>query len=289
MASNSTGKSVQRAATTGGGRTYRGQMPVNFYASLGIVIVIGLVLVGFSRYQLSHKTTSSAGPPTTSQTWYAALGINICGTMQPNLAASTNQKKTGLVADGNGVLTIAPKNSSESGASATLGKFVSNYKGLELTNTSIQYPGKSAYTNGKVCPKGTPDAGKAGIVIVYSWPNFTSKSGAQTPGDPQNLLFKNGQLITMAFLPANATVPKPPAAVITNLINANSAAPATPTTPTTAPTGTPTTTPPATTPPTTTPPATTPPATTPPTTNAKSSATTVPATPTTTKPGGTNG
>ncbi len=286
MASNSTGKWVQRAATTGGGRTYRGQMPVNFYASLAIIIVVGLALVGFSRYQLSHKTTSSAGPPTTSQTWYAALGIDICGTMQPNLVASTNKKKTGLVADGNGVLTVAPKNSSESGASATLGKFVSNYKGLELTNTSIQYPGKSAYSNGMVCPKGTPDAGKSGIVMVYSWPNFTSKTGAQTPGNPQDLLFKNGQLITMAFLPANATVPKPPAAVITNLINANSAAPATPTTPTTAPTTTPATTP--TTAPTTTP-ATMPPATTTPTTNAKSTATTVPASPTTTKPGGTNG
>ena len=270
MASNSTGKWVQRAATTGGGRTYRGQMPVNFYASLALIIVVGLGLVGFSRYQLSHATTSSSGPPTTSQTWYAALGIDICGKIQPNLPASTNKKKTGLVSDGNGVLTIAPKNSSESGASATLGKFVSNYKGLELSNTSIQYPGQPAYSNGKVCPKGTPDAGKSGIVMVYSWPNFTSKTGAQTPGDPQKLLFKNGQLITMAFLPANATVPKPPAAVITNLINANSAGP---TTPTTVPTGTPTTVP----------------AASPPTTSAAATSTTAPSSPTTTKPGGTNG
>ena len=37
MASNQTGKWVQRAATTGGGRTYRGQMPVNWYASLARV------------------------------------------------------------------------------------------------------------------------------------------------------------------------------------------------------------------------------------------------------------
>ena len=87
------------------------------------------------------------------------------------------------------MLTIHPKNSSESGNNATLGKFVSNYKGLELTNSTLRYPGKSTYTNGDVCPKGTPDSGKPGVVIVYSWPNFTSKSGAETPGDPQNLLF----------------------------------------------------------------------------------------------------
>jgi hypothetical protein len=216
---NSTGKWVERAATTGGGRTYRGQMPVNWYASLVAICIVGLVLIGFSRYQRTHVTTSSAGPPTTSQVWHAALGIDICGTMQPNLPASTNVKKTGLTAEGNGVLTIAPLNSTESGANATLGKFVSGYKGLELSSSTLQYPGKPAYSNGTVCPKGTPDAGKEGVVIVDSWANFEAKgAGTETSGAPQDLLLGNGQLITMAFVPATATVPKPPATVITNLL-----------------------------------------------------------------------
>ena len=230
MANNSTGKWVQRAATTGGGRTYRGQMPVNFYASLVLVCVIGLFLVGLSRYQLTHRTVSSSGPPTTSQTWYAGLGINVCGTFEPNLPASTNKSTTGLLANGNGVVTITPKNSSESGSNATLGTFVSHYKGLELNNQTLRYPGKPAYSNGDVCPKGTPDAGKPGVVIVYSWPNFTAKHGSETPGDPQSLLFQNGQLITMAFVPTSSTIPKPPASVITSLITADQAGPTTPTT-----------------------------------------------------------
>ena len=100
MANNSTGKWVQRAATTGGGRTYRGQMPVNWYATLILICVVGLFLVGLSRYQLTHKSTSSSGAPTTSQTWYAGLGINVCGTFEPNLPASTNSSKTGLTANG---------------------------------------------------------------------------------------------------------------------------------------------------------------------------------------------
>jgi hypothetical protein len=96
-----------------------------------------------------------------------------------------------------------------------------------------------------VCPKGSPDAGKPGVVIVNSWPNFESKSkGTQPSGQPQNLLFSNGQLITMAFVPVNATIPKPPANVITSLINAveqgtsattSTTAPALSTTSTTAP------------------------------------------------------
>ena len=221
MASNSTGKWVERAATTGGGRTYRGQRPVNWYASLVVICVVGLLLVGYSRYQRTHRTTSSSGPPTTQQTWFAALGIDICGTMKPNLPASTKGATTGFTANGSGVLTIEPKNSSESGANAILGKFVSGYKGLELTSSTLQYPGTAALNNGEVCPKGSPDAGKPGVVIVNSWPNFESKSkGTQPSGQPQNLLFSNGQLITLAFVPVNATIPKPPGNVISSLISA---------------------------------------------------------------------
>jgi hypothetical protein len=252
--SGSTGKWVERAATTGGGRTYRGQMPVNWYASLALICIVGLLLVGFSRYQRTHTTTSSSGPPTTQQTWHAALGIDVCGTMQPNLPVSTNTTKTGLIANGNGVLTIAPKNSSESGSNATLGKFVSGYKGLQLTSSTLQYPGKPTYSNGEVCPKGTPDAGKPGVVIVDSWSNFESKGkGTETSGAPQDLLFANGQLITMAFVPATASVPKPPSSAITNLIESlESAAPTSTTAPAAAPTSTTATTaPPVTSPPTT--------------------------------------
>jgi len=221
MASNATGKWVERAATTGGGRTYRGQMPVNWYASILLICIVGLGLIGFSRYQNTHRTVSSAGPPTTSQVWHAALGIDVCGTVEPDLPASTNTSTTGLTANGNGVLTVAPKNSSESGGNATLGRFVSKYKGLELSASSLRYPGKTLYTNGDVCPKGTPDAGKPGVVIVDTWtsPESTGK-GTETSGDPQNLLLANAQLITMAFVPATANVPKPPALAITALLTA---------------------------------------------------------------------
>jgi hypothetical protein len=245
MPSNQTGKWVERAATTGGGRTYRGQMPVNWYASLAVICVVGLALIGFSRYQNTHRVASSAGPPTTSQVWHAALGIDVCGTVQPDLPASTNTATTGLTAGGNGVLTIGPKNSSESGANATLGKFVSGYKGLALTSSTLQYPGKTLYSNGDVCPKGTPDSGKPGVVIVDSWssPEANGK-GTETSGDPQDLLFTNGQLITMAFVPATANVPKPPATAITALLNALESS----STPTTTPGATPTTAPPTTAP-----------------------------------------
>jgi len=206
-----------------------------------------LLLLGFSRYERAHPTVSSAGQPTTSQVWHAALATDICGTIKPNLPASTDSGRVGLTTDGSGVVTVAPKNSSESGQNATLGKFVSEYgRGLQLSNTSLRYPGGHAYGNGAVCPKGTPDSGKPGVVIVFSWPNFTAKKGSETSGPPQDLLFANGQLITMAFVPATSGIPKPPGEVITSLITAVEASAANaggttttsvspPTTPSTAP------------------------------------------------------
>jgi hypothetical protein len=230
MASNSTGKWVTRAASTGGGKTYRGQMPVNWYASLLLICIVGLGLIVLSRYELTHKTASSTGPPTTSQTWYSALGIDICGTVQPNLPASTNGSKVGFTANGNGVLTIQPKNSSESGANANLGNFVNGYKGLTLTSSTLRYPGKALLSNGETCAKGTPDAGKQGYVTVVNWPTYESKKGTEVSGDPRALLFANGQMITMAFIPATATAPKPPATAITALITAVQTGPTSPTT-----------------------------------------------------------
>ncbi|MBV8462880.1 MAG: hypothetical protein JO368_06280 [Acidimicrobiales bacterium] len=220
-AKNSTGRWVERAATTGGGRTYRGQVPINWYASLILICVVGLLLLGFSRYERTHPTVNTAGQPTTSQVWHAALATDICGTMKPSLPASTNAGRVGLTTDGSGVVTIAPKNSSESGGNATLGRFVTEYgNGLQLSDSTLRYPGESANTNGDVCPKGTPDSGKQGVVIVYSWPNFSAQKGSETSGAPQDLRFTNGQLITMAFVPATASIPKPPGKVVTSLITA---------------------------------------------------------------------
>ncbi|HWE70695.1 MAG TPA: hypothetical protein VG205_10045 [Acidimicrobiales bacterium] len=238
---------MARAASTGGGKTYRGQMPINWYASLVIIVVVGLFLVGFSRYQRTHKVTSGAGSPTTSQTWHAALAIDICGTTEPNLPASTNTAKTGLTANGSGLVIVNPHNSSESGANATLGKFVSGYKGLTLSSTTLGYPGKKVMSNGATCPKGTPDAGKQGYVNVVEWTNYLAKKSTDVQGNPSSLKFGDGQMITMAFVPATASVPKPPGTVVSSLITAvqtgattSTTAPSTsttaPTTTTTAPT-----------------------------------------------------
>jgi hypothetical protein len=260
-------------------------MPVNWYAALVVIVLLGIGSVALARYH--YGRTTSSNQPTVGQTWHAGLAFDICGKTQPALAASTSTT-AGLTTTGSGVLLIAPKSGSEAGHNATLGKFASEYTGLTLTNTVLKYPGSGVpqYTNGEKCPAGTPDAGKKGEIRVRSWTLSTKTSkgheteevGGQYASSPKGLLLQNRQLITVGFVPATASLPKPPGTTIVALLGAieGTTAPVTTTTgatTTTAP-GATTTTVPATT--TTTAPTTT-------TTKAPSSTTTTkPSTTTTT-------
>jgi hypothetical protein len=219
MARGGTGRWVARAAATGGGRTYRGQAPVRWYASLVLICLVGVSLVAYSKYEKGHPNNPQPGIGTH---WYAALAIDICGKIQPNLGANPSNGKvvTGIRTDGDGVIRISPTNSSDVGAKATLARFVQGYPGLTLDSGTLRLPGKATHTNGQSCPAGTKDAGKASQVQIKVWPSF-SGAGANNPvtvTDPSAVKLSNGQLITVAFVPQGASIPKPSGQVIVNLL-----------------------------------------------------------------------
>jgi hypothetical protein len=251
-------------------------MPVNWYAALIVIVLLGIGSVALARYH--YAKVAPAVQPVIGQTWHAALAFDICGTAEPAIAASASGTGNGLTTTGSGVLLIEPTTSSEAGHNATLGKFASEYTGLKLTNTSVQYPAGKLYTNGAKCAAGTPDAGQKGVVRARTWTlssSATKKSGSQVQQvggryslKPFDLRLANAQLITVGFGPATKALPKVPASTELALLQAISGTSApTTTTPTTAPT-TATTTP-------TTAPAT---ATTTPTTVAPVTTTTLPST-----------
>jgi hypothetical protein len=285
MARSSSGKSVARAAATGGGTTYRGQMPVNWYAALVIIVVIGVASIALAKY--NYNKVPAVVEPTIGTSWNAGLAFDVCGTMQPAIPASPSSA-TGLTTSGSGVLLIEPKTSSEAGDNATLGKFADGYTGLTLTNTKLQLPASKvpAYTNGEKCAAGTPDAGKVGVVQARSWVISTAtgknheeeETGGATTTKPADLKFANRQLITSGFVPEGTALPKPPASTILALQQVLAGGQAPVTTTTTAASATTTTTAAGAT--TTSVPATT-------TTSAPVTTTTKPAVTTTTKPSST--
>ncbi len=230
MRGSSSGKWVSRAAATGSSRTYRGKTPVNWYMGLALILVLGLFSVGFARYE--YAQTASNAKPTT---WYAGLSFVRCGSQEADLPASSSG--AGVTTPGSGVLAITLQNRSQ----ATLGRFVDSYPGLTLTSSSFGYPGSKVLRNGDTCPAGTPDAGKKGVVKVVYWSNFSQSTG-HSVSDPSGLALTNGQLVTVAFVPAGAKVPKPPQSTITAVLSAIGGSPPTTTTTTRPPKATTTTT-----------------------------------------------
>jgi hypothetical protein len=218
-------------------------MPVNWYAALVVIVLIGIASIALAKF--NYNKTPTVVEPTVGTTWHAGLAFDICGTTEPALAASPTTATTGLTTTGSGVLLIAPKTAGEAGNNATVGKFAGGYTGLTLTNTTLKYPSTTStttpeYKNGQKCAAGTPDAGKAGVVQARAWviTTKTGKNGQEeetrgvTTLKPANLKFVNRQLITVGFAPEGTALPKPPTSTITALLQvlAGNQAPATTTT-----------------------------------------------------------
>jgi hypothetical protein len=219
MARTNTGRWVTRAGATGGGRTYRGQVPVNWYLALVIIVVLGFLSVVLARYEYRHPKSTTVHP-TVGETLYAAYGINICGKTLAALPETPNAASFGLTTPGDGLIQVSPTNAAEAGNNATLGLFVRSYKGLALSTTKITVPGSGTYHNGEACPSGTPDAGQKGQVRVETWPNSEVKTGT-VQSDPTAYKIEARSLITMGFVPASHSLPQPPSSAIAIMLQAS--------------------------------------------------------------------
>jgi hypothetical protein len=198
-------------------------MPIKWYGTLFLIVLLGVLSIVYSRYEDEHPIAATA--PTTSDHWYAALAIDVCGQVQPDLPTNPQKTTPGLHTDGDGVLRIEPKSSADAGTNATLGRFVSEYPKLKLTSTSLTLPNEKPHKNGQTCPKDTPDAGKSGIVQVKVWSSSTAP-GVDHPtisADPDALRLADGQLISIAFVPSGSTIPMPSATIIAAMDQAISA------------------------------------------------------------------
>jgi hypothetical protein len=245
MPPTSSGKWVSRAAATGGGRTYRGQVPVNWYAGLIAIVILGLVSIVFARYEYQHKSTSGVSP-TVGQTLYAAYAFDICGKVLPALTVNNSIESAGLATPGDGVIQVSPKTSAEAGNNATFGLFLKQYAGgVSVSATAVTPTAHKTYTNGEVCPKGTPDAGKKGEVKAETWPNAVTTHGTPLTGDPSAYKIAARSLITVGFVAADTQLKRPSQSDINEMLEyAGSVANGTTSTTTTTTTPTSTTLPP---------------------------------------------
>ena len=187
---------------------------------MGVVIVVGVALVAYSRQERLHPASAAADktPPTLTADWTEGISFDLCGVTQPSLAASPSSTNIGIKTSGNGVINLQPLTNADTGHHATLGRFASHYAGLTLTASSVQLPGGKLYKNGDSC------GSNPGVLQVKTWSNPTSQNGTVYSGAAPDLLLTNGQLITVAFVPRGDTIPKPPGTVVTAVLNGMTAA-----------------------------------------------------------------
>ncbi|MGO9341858.1 MAG: hypothetical protein ACLP6E_04975 [Acidimicrobiales bacterium] len=232
MARQDAGKWVARAGATGGGRSYRARVPYRWYSGLALIVVLGVFLVAYSRYERLHP--AAAVQPTTSSHWAAGVVFDLCGKNNQVLAASSaaDQATLGLYSSGDGVIEIQPKTSADTGTNATLGRFTSQFSGLTLTSTSVGLPKQHVYNDGSKCPAGTPDAGKTGQLIAKIVPPAQSNQSSTTQtGDLRTVRFTtNGEIVIVAFVPNGANIPGPSATITAAVEDAVAAAASTSTT-----------------------------------------------------------
>lgn len=208
MSPSATGRRVSRAAATGGGRTYRGQVPVNWYAALVIIVILGLVSIVFSRYEFEHPHSTTV-QPAVGHTLFAGYQIEVCGKVFAPLAASTDASVAGVSTPGFGVLNVSPHTASEAGNNATLGAFFSGYPGAKLTSSVLEVPGHGTYTDGQSCPKGTPDAGKKAHLVGEVWPNIVATAGTPITGNLADYKIAGRTLIAIGLAPQGTTLKRP--------------------------------------------------------------------------------
>jgi hypothetical protein len=236
------GRSVARAASSGGGKAYRSRPAVGWYITMVVIVLAGVSLIVYSRQEALHPPHSAAKPsepPTKNDSWHAALSIDICGTPQKSLSANPNLSSTGLRTFGDGLIYIQPgvagaKAANFEGAKANLATFAANYPGLTLTSSTLKIPSSKSFKNGALCstlPKSATAAERAaatGSIRIETWASPTAKGKILNSADPSAVHLTNGKMISVGFVTPSQKLPVPSSkAALVSILKSSSTTPKT--------------------------------------------------------------
>jgi len=244
VAKSTSGKWVSRVGAAGGGKAYQKSRPGNYYGILAVIVVLGLALTVYSRYEYQNpvKKHSTAVAPIIGSTRYAALSIESCGKKLPYLHADPSFKGGFTVAVDN-VIKLKPTVAGEAGNNATLKKFTAEFPGLIATSSELAVPTSTGlanpattFKNGQNCPATSKYAGQKGAVVYAYWTTLAQKTPTLTT-NPAKIKFVKDLRVTMAFEPTGVT-PTPPTSKTVDAMFSAAITPATTTTAAVTPTTT---------------------------------------------------
>jgi len=174
---------------------------------MAIVVVLGTAGIVYSRDQRQPDKTRplAAAAGRAGDHWHAAIGFYICDAFAPN-PPDTGQDPLGIHSHGDGVVHIHPFSAQSSGQRANLSIFF-NSTNLKVTSSKVQVPGADARSNGDKC------GDKTAQVRTKVWDSRDpADQGRIVTGNPADIRPTDGMLITVAFEPDGADIPRPPSA-----------------------------------------------------------------------------
>jgi hypothetical protein len=203
------------------GKASRKKRPIKAKArkgSLGFTIVVtAIVVLGIAGIALSRGGGGGGKddtPPTLNDHWHTAYAVNICGTVEPNMAQPT--RLGGLHTHNDGLIHVEPFVTAsilDRGDNATLARYAESMPGMKLTSSEVQIPGGKLMKNGDLC-----DGKDPGKLTIRQWTNAVGDEFKDYT-NPKDVKINNGGALTIAFLPAGGEIAKP--ASIPNLANPN--------------------------------------------------------------------
>ena len=175
---------------------------MGFPIAVTVVVVLGLVLVGWAR---SNREATSA--PRVGDHWHSTYDIYVCATSHTGTWRSKIINETdpnGIHTHGDGIFHIHPFNSEASGDNATLGTFFRAFGG-SIDDTSI------TLDNGETIVEGFDCGGQPAVLTVARF------DAQDRDRDPQVItedlagvrFLKNLEAFTIAFVPADEVPQKP--------------------------------------------------------------------------------
>jgi len=214
MGKASTAKKVQRAARAGG-KTAGRQRQFGFPLAIGLVVVLGLSLVVYSR-QSGQLASDKKNHPQVGEHWHASYGIFICDHFVTNVADRAPDT-LGIHTHQDGLVHIHPFVTSAAGLQADFQKFF-DQTGLSVKSGEIKLPAAAPFKGRTYKVGSTTCNGKPAKVEMVKW---TSAVGAATGAKPSKTYTSNFGKVhfaedlaayTIAFVPAGTKVPPPPGA-----------------------------------------------------------------------------
>jgi hypothetical protein len=214
-------------AQKGKGKKVRFQGGTVFPTVMGVVLMLGIGLVAFSRQSAPSKNDA----PTVNDHWHVAYGFYRCADptnksskaeFMPNLVGTLeepvdpNFTKYGIHSHGDGVIHWHPR-ALASGKRAKLGLFFDSY-GVKVTKDEITFNAtQSAMTSLSVdkvkCADKNGNAVDAQVkVVVWDQYDDATKSTSYITDFGNIRIKKDGMAVTVAFIAPGDEIPLPPTA-----------------------------------------------------------------------------